>query len=797
MNRELIRLEAQKELARREFWEYCKLKASDFYKEDRLFLKDLSTKLQWFIEEAEEQIMVANIPPRHGKSRTGTNFVQWLFGKYGTKVKVMTGSYNETLSGTFAKQVRDCIAEKPTQGVLVYNDIFPNTKIKYGEAAASKWALEGSEQANYLATSPSGTSTGFGCNIMILDDLIKSASEAYNENTLAAIIDWFNNTMLSRTENGFKLIILMTRWASNDLAGYILDNYDNVVHVNYKAVQDDGSMLCSEILSKKDYELKTKNMNKDIVAANYQQEPIDVKGRLYTTIKTYTDIPKDENGNVLFEYILNYTDTADTGSDFLCSIDYGIFNNTIYILDVLYTDKPMEVTEPMQAKMMTEDNVGSALIESNNGGRGYARNVERECRALGNYHTNITWFHQSANKVARILSNSTSVMNNVLFPINWQDRFPEFAEAIRKYQKQGKNIHDDACFVEGTMVATLFGDKPIEKIRKGEYVITPYGLRKVLASGCTGEKETITKFGIEATPNHKFFTKKGFVSFDTLTGVDENGKICLKELMLWVLKKQLYLMVSNMNCLGRESIISVSQIQIKGVKGLKAFMLQYGNITTKRKCLKVVKFIIKTLIHLIMILAIWNVYQLSNMLKSMLNIIKKVRNGSEKIKNLLKKQEKKQKNGTQARKARLGILNMVKKSCKEEKLKNSNVLNVEKNLKVFNHGLNSVVINVAKSGEEKISHMNTKQFANIVEKSLLEKSLNLLQKEAEHVQEDVQTSLDTKREKKKVYNITVEGNHVYYAHGFLVSNCDALTGVYENQKPKGMKKLNRKIAGGI
>ena len=36
-------------------------------------------------------------------------------------------------------------------------------------------------------------------------------------------------------------------------------------------------------------------------------------------------------------------------------------------------------------------------------------------------------------------------MNNVLFPINWQDRFPEFAEAIRKYQKQGKNIHDDAA----------------------------------------------------------------------------------------------------------------------------------------------------------------------------------------------------------------------------------------------------------------------------------------------------------------------------------------------------------------
>lgn len=444
MNKELLKHYAKIELSRRDFWQYCKFTSPDFYKEDRTFLNDVSTKLQWFIEEADEQIMVINMPPRHGKSRTATKFVQWLFGKYGVNTKVMTGSYNETLSGTFAKQVRDCIAEKPTLGVTVYNDIFPDTKIKYGEAAASKWALEGSQQANYLATSPSGTATGFGCNIMIIDDLIKSSAEAYNENTLQALIDWFNNTMLSRTENGFKLIIIMTRWCNGDLAGYVLANYENVIHINYKAVQDDGSMLCPEILSKKDFELKTKNMNKDIVAANYQQEPIDVKGRLYTSIKTYVDVPKDDTGKPLFKYILNYTDTADEGSDFLCSICYGIYNSEYYILDVYYTKDAMEKTEPETAKMLTRNNVGCAIIESNNGGRGFARNVERECKALGNHHTVIKWFHQSENKFARILSNSTSVMNNVYLPVNWQDRFPDFAMDILKYQKEGKNLHDDA-----------------------------------------------------------------------------------------------------------------------------------------------------------------------------------------------------------------------------------------------------------------------------------------------------------------------------------------------------------------
>lgn len=438
-----IQRRAKMALSRKEFWQYCKFTSPDFYKEDRTFLKDLSTKLQWFIEEAEEQILVVNMPPRHGKSRTATKFVDWLFGKYGHSIRVMTGSYNETLSGTFAKQVRDVIAAKPTLGVTVYNDIFPNTKIKYGEASASKWALEGSEQANYLATSPTGTATGFGCNIMIIDDLIKNAKEAYNANTLQNLIEWFTNTMLSRTENGFKIIIIMTRWCNDDLAGYVLENYENVVHINYKAVQEDGSMLCDAILSKEDYELKTKNMNKDIVLANYQQEPIDVKGRLYTTIKTYEDIPRNENGKSLLKYILNYTDTADEGSDYLCSICYGMYNDTYYILDILYTKDAMEVTEPQTAEMLTRNHVGSALIESNNGGRGFARNVQRLLKDMGNNHTHIKWFHQSENKVARILSNSTGVMNNVLFPVNWEDRFPEFAKAIKKYQREGKNEHDD------------------------------------------------------------------------------------------------------------------------------------------------------------------------------------------------------------------------------------------------------------------------------------------------------------------------------------------------------------------
>ena len=436
-DKELIKLEAKKELARRDFWYYCKLLGKkDFYNDKKEYLKDLCNQLQSFID-SNKKILVINMPPRFGKSYTATLFVQWLLGR-NNKLKIMTGSYNETLSSTFAKQVRDMIATEQTQGVTVYRDIFPDTKIKYGEASMNKWALEGSQVANYLATSPTGTATGFGADLIVIDDLIKNSEEAYNSNVLEKHIDWFTNTMLSRTEKGFKLIIIMTRWASNDLAGFILSNYDNVVHINYKAINDDGTPLDEGTLSLEDFEFKTKNMAKEIVYANYQQEPIDIKGRLYNEFKTYVELPKEK-----IVKISAYCDTADTGDDFLCNIIYADCKDSAYILDVIYTKEAMEITEPLVAEAYKKFNVNVADIESNNGGRAFARNIERITRDKGNYKTVVKWFHQSGNKIARILSNSAWVNNNIYMPIDWKNKWSEFAKDIISYQKEGKNKHDD------------------------------------------------------------------------------------------------------------------------------------------------------------------------------------------------------------------------------------------------------------------------------------------------------------------------------------------------------------------
>lgn len=438
MQENQIRYQARLELARREFFYYCNLKAPDFYIEDRNYIKTLCDEMQAFYE-SDDEVLIINCPPRHGKSRTAIMFAQWLFGK-NVNEKIMTASYNETLSTTFSKAVRNDIGELKAEPFKpVYSEVFPNTKIKTGDAAMNLWSLEGG-YSSYLATSPTGTATGFGCSFMIIDDLIKNALEANNARVLESHWEWFTNTMLSRLEEGGKIIVIMTRWHSEDLSGRILnwckEEKKKYKHISMKALvnKEKKKMLCPEILSYESYMSKSKVMGADIASANFNQEPIDLKGALYSHFKTYDERPN-------FEEIKAYCDTADTGADFLCCIVFGIKDKEAYVLDIIYTQAPMEVTEELVAKSLYENQVNVARVESNNGGRGFARAVERK---LGTNRTRINAFHNSKNKTSRIFSYSTWVMDHIYFPDTWRAKFKDFYNDVIRYQREGKNAHDDA-----------------------------------------------------------------------------------------------------------------------------------------------------------------------------------------------------------------------------------------------------------------------------------------------------------------------------------------------------------------
>lgn len=438
------------DLARRDFYYYCRFRMPSVYTEDRPHLRTLCNTLQRFYESDRSRIII-NMPPRHGKTLTVELLVEWVFGT-DHALGVVVACYNETLSSRFSKAVRGGIQER--QGTKpVFTDYFPGVKIKDGDGAMQLWALEGSH-FSFLATSPGGTATGLGAQLLIIDDLIKNAEEAFNERILEEHWEWYTNTILSRIEKGGKQIVIQTRWATGDLSGRLLefepDKWDLIL---MPAQNEDGTMLCEDILDSEEFEDRKLKTDPVIIAGNYQQTPYDSIDRLYPDFNTYDLVPVGGS-------VESYTDTADEGSDFLASAVYRVVKNTAYILDVLYTQESMEKTEPKTAAMLSEHRCQTAFIESNNGGRGFSRNVDRIMREqLAYTGCNVQWFHQSNNKVARILSSATNVVNSVMFPVGWERRWPRFAQDIKAMGRGAKWKHDDCADLLTGIVEKSLGRK--------------------------------------------------------------------------------------------------------------------------------------------------------------------------------------------------------------------------------------------------------------------------------------------------------------------------------------------------
>ena len=114
---------------------------------------------------------------------------------------------------------------------------------------------------------------------------------------------------------------------------------------------------------------------------------------MYDEFKTYTHIPATAK-----TIRKAYVDTADKGKDNLCSIVYDELEHGCYVLDVIYTNLPMKDTQPETAMQQAKFKVNICRVESNNGGEGFATEVERQTRILKNNTTKFKTFHQSDRK---------------------------------------------------------------------------------------------------------------------------------------------------------------------------------------------------------------------------------------------------------------------------------------------------------------------------------------------------------------------------------------------------------------
>ncbi|MBQ2364950.1 MAG: phage terminase large subunit [Alistipes sp.] len=405
--------------------------------------------------------LIVSMPPQHGKSVGSSTLLPAYMLGLDPDIRVAIASYSGTLASKFNRRVQRIISSRE------YAALFENTTIKQGSRPAEYIRTSDEveiigHKGELLSVGREGALTGNRVDCFILDDLYKDAMEAQSPIIRSNCWEWYTSVVRTRMHNLSRELIVFTRWHEEDLIGQLmrtekvrtLNSWEDIAEVkpgewlylNFEAIKSSeptvidprsrGEALWPEQQS---VELLRSKRSLDPVRfeAMYQGHPTVREGLLYgANFREYEELPRDIVRRA------SYTDTADGGDDYLCSVAYAVdTDGVIYITDVVYTQEPMEVTESLVADMLRRGDVRQAYIESNNGGRGFARAVQRLVPAV-----RVEWFHQSGNKEARILSNSATVLHNLRMPANWHLRWPEFYSHLTTYRRLFRaNRHDDAA----------------------------------------------------------------------------------------------------------------------------------------------------------------------------------------------------------------------------------------------------------------------------------------------------------------------------------------------------------------
>lgn len=481
-----IRCSSNKNIAREKFERLAalypqlnKYLCDDFYLDEVVDIEFSGMQELRHLEVENDHNFIANGLVSHNTELVIKSFISWCFA-LNPKCRFLHLSYSDILVNDNSETIRNIMQEE------LYKTLFPNSALASEKGSAKRWKTKAGGEL--YAVSTQGQVTGFGAgavdeeidkmdggnDIFVFDDhaneMLKMIDAKTNIFQGAIVIDdplkaddaasdlirerinqRFENTIRNRVNSRrTPIIIIMQRLHEHDLCGYLQEiEPDTWTVLSLPVIQTDPETGEEYALWPMKHNLeelyKLREINPVVFETQYMQNPIPTEGLMYHEFRTYQNIELPSGHEASQRWC--YVDTADTGSDYLCAICFINTPELIYVIDILYTQEPMEKTEVLLAKMLTENSISECLIESNNGGRQFARNVKSKVRAgLHNFKTVIHTFTQTKNKAARIFSNSALVNSDVAFPANWDKKWREFYNAITTYRKDNKrkSTHDDA-----------------------------------------------------------------------------------------------------------------------------------------------------------------------------------------------------------------------------------------------------------------------------------------------------------------------------------------------------------------
>lgn len=229
--------------------------------------------------------LIVNMPPQHGKSTQGSEyFPAWFIGNW-PRQRINLVSYEAREAVRHGRAARDILQRNAHPfGVQVRDDV---------EAAGDWMTTQG---GGVFSTGIGGPLTGRPGNVLI-DDPVKNAEEALSETIQERNINWYRSVVRPRLQPHCWVIVIQTRWAERDLAGWLIEEDEEPWTVlRLPALAEDpedndgqpdplgrkpGEPLWPEMFSLDDYRAIQASSGPTWWAALYQSRPAPLEGALF------------------------------------------------------------------------------------------------------------------------------------------------------------------------------------------------------------------------------------------------------------------------------------------------------------------------------------------------------------------------------------------------------------------------------------------------------------------------------------------------------------------------------------